>query len=99
MTAAEMPVWFSLLAQFVLAMIATMSFGIAFQVPRRHHLACGLVGVEENGVARRVNITTGLTGSGVTEVLSGLSAGEKLITVGQAYLVDGSAVRVVGGGN
>ena len=44
MTAAEMPVWFSLLAQFVLAMIATMSFGIAFQVPRRHHLACGLVG-------------------------------------------------------
>ena len=55
--------------------------------------------VEENGVARRVNITTGLTGSGVTEVLSGLSAGEKLITVGQAYLVDGSAVRVVGGGN
>ena len=40
---------------------------------------------------------TGLTGAGVTEVLSGLSAGESLVTVGQAYLVDGSAVRVVGG--
>ena len=55
--------------------------------------------VAENGVARRVVITTGLTGSGVTEVLTGLTAGEQLVTVGQAYLVDGSAVRVVGGGN
>ena len=36
---------------------------------------------------------------GVTEVLSGVSAGEQLVTVGQAYLVDGSAVRVVGGGD
>lgn len=55
--------------------------------------------VAENGVASRCPITTGLTGSGVTEVLTGLSAGEQLVTVGQAYLVDGSAVRVVGGGN
>ena len=55
--------------------------------------------VAENGTARRVDITTGLTGNGVTEVLTGLSVGQKLITVGQAYLVDGSAVRVVGGGD
>ena len=54
--------------------------------------------VAENGVARRCPITTGLTGSGVTEVLTGLKVGEQLITVGQAYLVDGSAVRVVSGG-
>ena len=53
--------------------------------------------VAENGTARRCPIETGLTGAGVTEVLSGLSAGESLVTVGQAYLVDGSAVRVVGG--
>ena len=53
--------------------------------------------VAENGAARRCPITTGLTGDGVTEVLSGVSAGEELVTVGQAYLVDGSAVRVVGG--
>lgn len=53
--------------------------------------------VAENGNARRCTIDTGLTGSGVTEVLSGLAVGEQLITVGQAYLVDGSAVRVVGG--
>lgn len=55
--------------------------------------------VAEDGVARRCPITTGLTGSGVTEVLTGVSAGEELVTVGQAYLVDGSAVRVVGGGD
>lgn len=53
--------------------------------------------VAENGAARRCPITTGLTGSGVTEVLTGLRVGEQLVTVGQAYLVDGSAVRVVGG--
>lgn len=44
MTAAEMPLPLSLLCQFVLAMLATISFAIAFQVPRRHHMACGLVG-------------------------------------------------------
>ena len=54
--------------------------------------------VAEDGVAHRRIITTGLTGSGVTEVLTGLSVGEELVTVGQAYLVEGSAVRVVGGG-
>lgn len=61
MTAAEMPVWFSLLAQFVLAMIATMSFGIAFQVPRRHHLACGLVGAVGWIVYVLCNTCLGLT--------------------------------------
>lgn len=53
--------------------------------------------VAENGLARRCVITTGLTGNGVTEVLSGVQVGEQLVTVGQAYLVDGSAVCVVGG--
>jgi len=55
--------------------------------------------VAEDGAAHRRIITTGLTGSGVTEVLTGLDVGEQLVTVGQAYLVEGSAVRVVGGGN
>lgn len=54
--------------------------------------------VVEDGIAHRRIITTGLTGSGVTEVLTGLAVGEDLVTVGQAYLVEGSAVRVVGGG-
>ena len=51
----------------------------------------------ENGTAVRTAVTTGLTGDGVTSVLSGLSAGEQLVVVGQQYLADGDAVRIVGG--
>ena len=29
------PVWFTMLVQFVVAMVATISFGITFQVGRR----------------------------------------------------------------
>ena len=55
--------------------------------------------VVEDGIARRVEITTGLTGTGVTEVLTGLEEGQQLVTVGQAYLADGDAVRIVGDGS
>jgi hypothetical protein len=55
--------------------------------------------VVEDNVAHRVDVTTGLTGSGVTEVLSGLEEGQQLVTVGQAYLADGDAVRIVGDGS
>ena len=53
--------------------------------------------VVENEAARYVEITTGLTGSGITEVKSGLEAGDMLVTVGQAYLSDGDPVRIVSG--
>lgn len=53
--------------------------------------------VVEEGVARYKEVTTGLTGRGVTEILTGLDVGEQLVTVGQAYLQDGDAVRVVSG--
>lgn len=53
--------------------------------------------VVEEDTARYVEVATGLTGSGVTEILSGLTAGQQLVTVGQAYLADGDPVRVVGG--
>lgn len=53
--------------------------------------------VVEEDTAKCVEITTGMTGSGVTEVTSGLSAGQRLVTVGQSYLADGDAVRVVSG--
>ncbi|MBR3560800.1 MAG: efflux RND transporter periplasmic adaptor subunit [Oscillospiraceae bacterium] len=52
----------------------------------------------ENDTAKRTAVQTGLTGDGVTEVLSGIKAGEKLVVVGQQYLSDGDAVRVVSGG-
>lgn len=51
--------------------------------------------VVENDTAKYVEVTTGLTGSGVTEVTSGLTSGQQLVTVGQAYLSDGAPVRIV----
>ena len=39
-----MPVWTHYLAHFVVAVIASICFGIRFQMPRRHYLACGLTG-------------------------------------------------------
>ena len=53
--------------------------------------------VEDDNTAKYIEVTTGLTGNGVTEVTSGLSAGQQLVTVGQSYLSDGAAVRVVSG--
>ena len=53
--------------------------------------------VVDGGTAKYVAVTTGLTGNGVTEITDGLSAGQQLVTVGQAYLSDGDAVRVVTG--
>ena len=53
--------------------------------------------VEIGDTARYVEVQTGLTGSGVTEITSGLSQGDQLVTVGQAYLSDGDPVRVVTG--
>ncbi len=53
--------------------------------------------VVENDAAVYTEVTVGLAGNGVTEVLSGLEEGDVLVTVGQTYLTDGSAVRVVAG--
>lgn len=52
--------------------------------------------VEEN-TARYQQVETGLSGNGVTEITSGLEEGQQLVTVGQAYLSDGDAVRIVSG--
>ena len=53
--------------------------------------------VVEDGAARYVEVTAGLTGNGVTEVLSGLTEGQQLVVVGQQYLADGDPVRIVDG--
>lgn len=55
--------------------------------------------VVENDTAKYVEVATGLTGNGVTEILTGLTAGQQLVTVGQAYLNDGDPVRIVSGGD
>jgi len=51
--------------------------------------------VVEDNAAKRVDVTVGLAGSGITEITSGLEAGQQLVVVGQAYLKDGNPVRVV----
>ena len=53
--------------------------------------------VVEGDTARYVEVTTGLTGSGVTEITSGLTQGQQRVTVGQSYLADGDPVRIVSG--
>lgn len=52
--------------------------------------------VDEGGTtAKRVTVATGLVGKTQTEITSGLTAGDRVVTKGQSYLSDGSAVRVV----
>lgn len=53
--------------------------------------------IVEDNTARYQEVETGLSGSGVTEIVSGLEEGQQLVTVGQAYLSDGDAVRIVSG--
>ena len=72
----------------------------AVAVPAQAVLTSGGVSyvyIVEDDAARYVEVTTGLTGDGITQITSGLSGGETLVTVGQSYLSDGSAVRIVGG--
>ncbi|WP_370758750.1 efflux RND transporter periplasmic adaptor subunit [Agathobaculum sp.] len=52
--------------------------------------------VDESGTtAKRVTVETGLVGKTQTEITSGLNEGDRVVTKGQSYLSDGSAVRVV----
>ena len=73
----------------------------AIVIPSQAILTSGstqYVYVVEDGTARYAEVTTGMTGDGVTEITSGLAEGQALVTVGQSYLNDGDAVRVVGEG-
>jgi len=53
--------------------------------------------VNVNGYAKRKNIKEGQTSGGLTEVTSGLSNGDQLITEGASELGDGDKVRVLAG--
>ncbi|HEY1025523.1 MAG TPA: efflux RND transporter periplasmic adaptor subunit [Sphingobacteriaceae bacterium] len=50
--------------------------------------------VAENGKAKRVNITTGKISDGRAEVLTGLKAGDKLITTGLQDLNEGDRIKI-----
>ena len=53
--------------------------------------------VVEDDKAKKVLISTGLVGDGITEITEGLAGGENLVTKGQSYLSDGADVRIVDG--
>ena len=52
--------------------------------------------IEENGKAKRVNVTSGQMLDGQVEVISDeLKVGDKLVVTGQANLIDGATVTVI----
>ena len=55
--------------------------------------------VNENGIAKRKNVTVGKTYGGQSEVLTGLKAGEQLITDGASDIEDGDKVKVLQAAN
>jgi len=55
--------------------------------------------INVNGYAKRKPITEGATSGGLTEIKSGLSSGDQLITEGASELSDGDKVSVLKSGN
>lgn len=51
----------------------------------------------EGDTATRVTVETGLVSKTNTEILSGLTEGDRVVVKGQSYLSDGAVVRVVSG--
>ncbi|MDH7498132.1 MAG: efflux RND transporter periplasmic adaptor subunit, partial [Syntrophomonadaceae bacterium] len=54
--------------------------------------------VDDKSVAHEREVTLGLQGETLVEVLSGLKAGERVVVKGQTLIRDGDRVRVVAGG-
>ncbi|MDZ7292392.1 MAG: efflux RND transporter periplasmic adaptor subunit [candidate division KSB1 bacterium] len=50
--------------------------------------------VEENGLAKRLEVQLGMQQNGKTQILNGIRAGARLIVVGQQRLADGAKVSV-----
>ncbi|SDD29654.1 RND family efflux transporter, MFP subunit [Mucilaginibacter pineti] len=55
--------------------------------------------VDQNGVAKRVNVKAGNTYGGQTEILSGLKAGDQLVTDGATDIEDGDKIKVLKANN
>jgi membrane fusion protein (multidrug efflux system) len=55
--------------------------------------------VNENGIAKRKTVKVGVTYAGMSEILSGLKAGEQLVTEGAADIEDGDKVKVLQSAN
>lgn len=55
--------------------------------------------INNNGTAKRVNVKVGNTYGGQSEILTGLNAGDQLITAGASDIEDGDKVKVLQSGN
>ncbi|WP_183560352.1 efflux RND transporter periplasmic adaptor subunit [Mucilaginibacter sp. SP1R1] len=55
--------------------------------------------VNNNGTAKRVNVKSGVTYGGQTEILSGLKAGDQLVTEGATDIEDGDKIKVLKSNN
>ncbi len=55
--------------------------------------------INKNGTAKKVNVKSGSTYGGKTEILSGLNVGDELITDGVADIEDGDKVKVLQSAN
>lgn len=51
--------------------------------------------IGSDGIAHQTAVTTGLVDSGLTQILSGVGAGQQVVTTGAASLDDGTHVKVV----
>jgi multidrug efflux pump subunit AcrA (membrane-fusion protein) len=54
--------------------------------------------VNENGVARRRDVTVGLRDQDRVEITAGLKAGDQVIASGSPAIADGTKIRAVGSG-
>jgi RND family efflux transporter MFP subunit len=54
-----------------------------------------VMAIGSDGVAHQVAVTTGIAGDGQTQILSGVSAGQPVVTTGAASLDDGTHVKIV----
>ncbi len=55
--------------------------------------------VNNSGTAKRKNVKVGATYGGQSEILSGLNAGDQLVTAGAADIEDGDKIKVLQSGN
>ncbi len=65
----------------------------------QHSDTSTFVFVDQNGTAARKQVKVGATYGGKSEILSGLSAGDKIVTEGASDIEDGDKIRVLNEGN
>jgi multidrug efflux pump subunit AcrA (membrane-fusion protein) len=51
--------------------------------------------VDDRNIAKRRLVQTGLSDDEMTEIVTGLKVGDRVVTVGQFRLSDGDAVKIV----